>query len=136
MRALRVTLTVAGTAACLAGRLVAQSGPSASIDTTPSRLVPARVATLDSKLSVPTGFTVTRFASVPNARAMVVAPDGSVYVSTPGKNSIVRLQDTDRDGTADSTNVVLTGLDRPHGMAFHKGKLYVANTGGVVRYAM
>lgn len=136
MRALLLSLSVLGLSAVHPGVLTAQSGPSASIDTTPSRLVPARASTLDGKLSVPTGFTVTRFASVPNARAMIVAPDGSVYVSTPGKNAIVRLVDDNRDGTADSTAVVLSGLDRPHGMAFHRGKFYVANTGGVVRYAL
>ena len=136
MRALMLSLSVLGLSAIHAGSLGAQSGPSASIDTTPSRLVPPRAATLDGKLSVPTGFTVSRFASVPNARAMIVGPDGSVYVSTPGRNAIVRLVDANRDGSADSTSVVLSGLDRPHGMAFHKGKFYVANTGGVVRYAL
>lgn len=114
----------------------AQGGPSAQIDTTPGRLIPSRVAALDGRLSVPAGFAVTRFATVPNARAMVLGPDGSVYVSTPGRNAITRLVDSDRDGVADSNTVVLTGLDRPHGMAFHGGKFYVANTGGVVRYAL
>jgi glucose/arabinose dehydrogenase len=117
--------------------LHAQSGPSAQIDTTPARLIPARVAAFDGKLSVPQGFTVTRFAQVPNARAMVNGPDGSVYVSSPGRNSITRLVDANRDGVVDSQSVVLSaGLDRPHGMAFHRGKFYVANTGGVVRYAI
>jgi glucose/arabinose dehydrogenase len=32
--------------------------------------------------------------------------------------------------------VVATGLIQPHGLAFHKGALYVANTDGVVRIAM
>jgi len=136
MRASLYSVAVAamlGSAAVDAG---AQSGPSASIDTTPSRLIPARVSAFEGKLSVPTGFTVTRYATVANARAMIVAADGSVYVSTPGRNSIVRLVDVNGDGVADSTNVVLSGLDRPHGMAFHKGKFHVANTGGVVRYAL
>ncbi len=136
MRALLLPLAVIATSACTALGADAQSGPSAQIDTTPSRLIPARSASFEGKLSVPAGFTVTKFATVPNARAMVVGPDGSVYVSTPGRNAITRLQDTNGDGVADSNTVVLTGLDRPHGMAFHKGKFYVANTGGVVRYAL
>ena len=134
MRVSLHSLAILATAAC--SMEVGAQGPSASIDTTPSRMVPARVAAFGGKLSVPTGFTVTRFATVPNARAMVVGPDGSVYVSTPARNAIMRLVDVNRDGTADSTTVVLSGLDRPHGMAFHKGKFYVANTGGVVRYAV
>ena len=136
MRALLLPLAVLVTTACTSLDAVAQSGPSAQIDTTPSRLIPVRAATLDGKLSVPTGFTVTKYASVANARAMIVAPDGSVYVSTPGRNAITRLVDQNNDGVVDSNTVVLTGLDRPHGMAFHKGKFYVANTGGVVRYAL
>jgi glucose/arabinose dehydrogenase len=136
MRSVWLAVAVLGTAACSATGATAQSGPSASIDTTPSRLIPARVAAMEGRLSVPTGFTVTRFASVPNARAMVMGPDGSVYVSAPGRNSIVRLVDSNRDGVADSQTVVLSGLDRPHGMAFHRGRFYVANTGGVVRFAV
>ena len=136
MRVTSCSLVAVTAAACLAVTGAAAQGPSASIDTTPSRLVPARAATLDGRLSVPAGFTVTKFATVPNARAMVVGPDGSVYVSTPARNAITRLMDVNRDGVADSNSVVLTGLDRPHGMAFHKGRFYVANTGGVVRYAL
>jgi glucose/arabinose dehydrogenase len=128
--------SLVGAALFTAAVLPAQSGPSASIDTTPSTLIPPRASTLDGKLRVPSGFVVTKFASVPNARAMLTAADGSVYVSTPGRNAIVRLVDSNRDGVADSVTTVLTGLDRPHGMAFHKRWFYVANTGGVVRFAL
>jgi glucose/arabinose dehydrogenase len=136
MRVLLLSMLTLGAAACGGSNLDAQPGPSASIDTTPSRLIPARVASLDGRLGVPTGFTVARFATVPSARAMVLGPDGSVYVSQTGRNTITRLVDVNSDGVADSTSVVLSGLDRPHGMAFHKGKFYVANTGGVVRFAL
>ena len=136
MRRVSLSVVVVGIITSSAGGLSAQSGPSASIDTTPSRLVPVRAMALDGKLSVPIGFAVTRFASVPNARAMVVGPDGSVYVSQPGRNAITRLVDTNGDGVADSNAIVLSGLDRPHGMAFHNGKFYVANTGGVVRFTL
>ena len=136
MRALWLSLPVVATIACSAVSAGAQSGPDASIDTTPSRLIPSRTATYDGKLTVPSGFVVARYASVQNARAIVVAPDGSVFVSTPGRNSITRLIDENNDGVADTALVVLTGLDRPHGMAFHNGKFYVANTGGVVRFAL
>jgi glucose/arabinose dehydrogenase len=141
MRVLYRSAAMLATAATLATTAGAQAepaaaGPVASIDTTPSRLIPVRAATFEGKLSVPTGFTVTKFASVPNARAMVVGPDGSIYVSTPNRGAIVRLTDTNSDGVADTAVTVLSGLDRPHGMAFHGGKFYVANTGGVVRFAL
>jgi glucose/arabinose dehydrogenase len=136
MRASLLFLAVVSSSACSPFSAAAQSGPSAQIDTTPSRLIPARAAAFEGRLSVPGGFTVTKFATVANARAMIVGPDGSVYVSTPGRNAITRLLDTNGDGVADSNTVLLTGLDRPHGMAFHKNKFYVANTGGVVRYSL
>jgi len=96
-----------------------------------------RVAALDGKLSVPAGFKVTYFAKdLPNVRFMAVGPGGVVYASQPDKGQVVRLPDSNHDGKADSTIVVATGLNRPHGLAFHKGALYVANTDGVVRLTL
>ncbi|MBC7844073.1 MAG: sorbosone dehydrogenase family protein [Gemmatimonadaceae bacterium] len=142
MRVLSHPMSLLCAAAVASSNVLAQAepsapaGPAAQIDTTPSRLIPARASTYDGKLTVPEGFKVTKYASVANARAMIVAPDGSVYVSTPGRNAIVRLLDLNTDGVADTAVVVLTGLDRPHGMAFHNGRFFVANTGGVVRFAL
>ncbi|MCU0626388.1 MAG: PQQ-dependent sugar dehydrogenase [Gemmatimonadaceae bacterium] len=120
----------------LATMAEAQRVPPAVIDTTPQRLVPARASTLGGQLSVPRGVTVTKWGEVRGARAMVVGPDGSVYVSAPRTGEIWRLRDANGDGTADSATVVLRGLNRPHGMAFHKGRFHVANTDGVVRFAL
>jgi glucose/arabinose dehydrogenase len=90
-------------------------------------------APVETRLTVPAGLEATVFATVPGARAMVVGPDGSVYVSQPVANTITRLADTNGDGVADVHTVAVRGLDRPHGMAFHKGWMYIANTNGVVR---
>ena len=76
---------------------------------------------------------MTVFGNVSGARAMAVGPDGSVYVSQPVSNQITRLVDANGDGVAESKSVAVTGLNKPHGMAFHDGWLYVANTDGVVR---
>lgn len=114
----------------------AQPVPPAHLDTTPSRAIPARATTLGGQLTVPRGVQVTKWGEVRGARAMVVGPDGSVYVSTPRSGEIHRLRDTNGDGVADGATVVLAGLNRPHGMAFHKGKFYVANTDAVQRFAL
>ena len=91
-------------------------------------------STYEGKLRVHNGLAVTEFAKVPGARAMAVAPDGSVYVSVPRRNEIVRLVDANRDGVAESQEVAVNiGLNRPNGMAFHAGWFYIANTDGVVR---
>ena len=81
-------------------------------------------------MKAPAGVTITEYAKVPGARAMLVGTDGSVYVSLPQRNEIVRLVDANRDGVAESQDVAVTGLNRPHGMALRDGWLYIANTGG------
>ena len=91
-------------------------------------------ATLDGRLRVPTGFNVAYFAeNVSGVRFMAVSPDGAVYASQPGRGRVVRLADANHDGKADGVVEVVSGLSQPHGLAFHKGLLYVANTDGVVR---
>jgi glucose/arabinose dehydrogenase len=121
-------------AACSASsRSSAAPADSASL---PHPTDTVRVAALDGRLMVPAGFKVAYFARVRGARWLVVGPDGSVYVSQSGQGQITRLVDANGDGVAESQRVVLTGLDRPHGMAFHKGYFYVANTGGVVRFRL
>lgn len=90
-------------------------------------------STFGGRLNAPAGVTITEFAKVPGARAMLVGTDGSVYVSLPQRGEVVRLVDANRDGVAESQEVAVTGLNRPHGMALREGWLYIANTGGVVR---
>lgn len=90
-------------------------------------------STFGGRLNAPAGVTITEYAKVPGARALLVGTDGSVYVSLPRRNEIVRLVDANRDGVAESQDVAVTGLNRPHGMALRDGFLYVANTDGVVR---
>lgn len=87
----------------------------------------------ESRLRVPAGLQATVFATVPGARFMVVGPDGAVYVSQLGPNQITRLADPNNTGVAESRTVAVAGLNRPQGMAFHNGWLYIANTDGVVR---
>lgn len=90
-------------------------------------------APVEPRVTVPAGFAATIFGNVSGGRFMALAPDGAVYVSQPGSGQVVRLADSDGDGAADSRIVAVSGLDRPHGLAFRNGWLYIANTGGVVR---
>ncbi len=114
---------------------VKDAGAHASTDV--ARDTTGTVATLDGKLRVPAGFKVSYYAkNVDGVRFMTVGPDGAVYASQPGKGRIIRLPDANHDGVADSVSVVVTGLKQPHGLAFHKGALYVANTDGVVRVTL
>ena len=96
-----------------------------------------RVAALDGRLRVPSGFKVAYFAErLADVRFMALSPDGVVYASQPTLGRIVRLPDANHDGVADSVVVAASGLNQPHGLAFHKGVLWVANTDGVVRVTL
>jgi glucose/arabinose dehydrogenase len=87
-----------------------------------------------AQLTAPAGFTVTVFASdVTNGRLMAVSPDGVLFVARQSKGDVVALPDRDKDGKADSVDVVLADLTRPHSVAFNGGYLYVATNPAVLR---
>ena len=86
-------------------------------------------------LSVPPGFEVDVFAEgLTNPRKLAQAPNGDAFVSDSRSGEVVVLRDTDGDGTADLRRTFATGLDRPYGLAFHGGYLYVGNNDAVVRF--
>lgn len=99
-----------------------------------SKQVPQPV---DAKLSVPKGFKINVFAEgnfrVP--RWMALAPNGDVFLSDSGANSLIVLRDKNKDGVAEERFVFSDALAQPFGIAFHKGWVYVANTDSVVRFA-
>ena len=88
------------------------------------------------KLKVPPGFAIDVFADkVGSVRFMAIDPAGTLLVSEPSAGRVLALPDKDADGKADSVQTVVTGLDQPHGLAFHEGGLYVAETSRVQRFA-
>lgn len=87
-----------------------------------------------AELKVPAGFKVTVFASeVTNGRLMAVSPDGVIYVPRQSKGDVVALPDRNKDGRADSMEIVASGLNRPHSVAFNKGYLYIATNPAILR---
>jgi glucose/arabinose dehydrogenase len=98
----------------------------------PATWAPAQEGTIQ----LPPGFQMGTFASGLGApRFMAVSPSGDLFVSVPSRGQVVALPDRDGDGKADRVVVYADGLDRPHGLAFFRGFLYVAETGAVVRFA-
>jgi glucose/arabinose dehydrogenase len=55
------------------------------------------------------GFTVTSFADLRAPRMMVYAPNGDLFVSSPGANNITILRDANNDGVVDSQSVYAQG---------------------------
>lgn len=94
----------------------------------------AQAPAVPAELTVPAGFKVSVFASdVTGGRLMAVSPDGVVHVARQGKGDVVALPDRNKDGKADSVDVVVSGLTRPHSLAFQKGYLYIATNPAVMR---
>jgi glucose/arabinose dehydrogenase len=86
-------------------------------------------------ITLPPGFRLDVFASgVGGARFMTLDPRGTILLSLPRQGRVVALPDRDGDGQADAVITVADGLDRPHGLAFREGRLYVAETGRVLRF--
>jgi glucose/arabinose dehydrogenase len=87
-----------------------------------------------SQIHVPDGLAIGIFAQLPKVRALRVTPAGDIVASVPREGRIVLLErDADGDGRSDGTRTLLEGLNRPHGMDFHDGWLYVGETDAIGR---
>jgi glucose/arabinose dehydrogenase len=87
-----------------------------------------------ARLIVPKGFAIRIFAQdLGNPRFMAFGPDGALYLSITSAGKIVRLADNDHNGLADSNQVVASGLNQPHGLAWLGDWLYVAENDRVER---
>jgi glucose/arabinose dehydrogenase len=85
-------------------------------------------------LRAPEGFVVEMFADgLGSPGPMAVGPDGALYVAAVEMGRIVRLEDGDRDGRADTVATVVDGLDRPQGLAWQGRGLWIAEETRITR---
>jgi glucose/arabinose dehydrogenase len=78
---------------------------------------------------VPKGFSISVYASgLSDPRWMALAPNGDVFLAEPDAGKITLL----RGG---KPLTFATGFDRPHGLAFHDGALYVGDMNAVWKLA-
>jgi glucose/arabinose dehydrogenase len=87
------------------------------------------------QMQLPTGFHLSVWAKVPDARSLTLGSAGTVFVGTRRDGRVFALRDNDGDGKADRRWTLLRGLDMPNGVAFHGGALYVAESGAIWRLA-
>lgn len=84
-------------------------------------------------LKVPAGFKVSIYAdNVPGARSMALGEHGTLFVGTQAAGKVYALR-----SLADGRREVVTvaqGLNRPNGVAFRDGALYVAEIQRILRY--
>ena len=86
------------------------------------------------QLRVPDGFRVNVFArGLKNARIMVVAPSGAIYLSRRDQGDVLMLRDRDGDGRADMRRVVASGIEYAHGLALRGNQLFIAADRKVLR---
>ena len=84
-------------------------------------------------VTLPSGFAISVFASgLANPRFLTLDPSGTLLVSIPSQGRVAALIEKNGAGKAEVITVA-GGLDRPHGLAWKDGNLYVAETGRVVR---
>jgi glucose/arabinose dehydrogenase len=84
-----------------------------------------------NNLHAPDGFHVSEFAKVDAPRMLVFSPGGTLVVSDAASGEVIALPDPTHSGKAARSVKVLDGLNEPHGIAFHEGKLYVAENNQV-----
>jgi glucose/arabinose dehydrogenase len=91
------------------------------------------VSLLGHEVTLPAGFTISIYAEgLGSPRFMAYDENGVLFV-TDSDGRVLRVPDTDGDGAADDIVVVARDLAAPHGITFHDGVLYVAETHRVVR---
>lgn len=95
----------------------------------------AALAQMEPRFKLPAGFAIEVFAAdVGSPRLMALDPAGTLLVSEPARGRVLALPDKNADGKADGVQVVVEGLEQPHGLAFKDGALYVAETARVQRF--
>src|SRR5215470_16127176 len=76
------------------------------------------------QLKLPKGFKIEVFMSgVPNARSLRLGDKGTVFVSNRILDKVYAVTES---GGKRELKVLAAGLDRPNGLAFHNGTLYIA----------
>jgi len=86
-------------------------------------------------VKVPEGFTVTVFAqNVTNVRSMTLSPKGTLFAGSRDEGKLYAMKDENKDGKADQVIVLAEKLDKPTGITFHNGDLYVSEISRILIY--
>ncbi len=90
---------------------------------------------LDISINTAEGFEVGYFVEqVGPVRDLAFSPGGVLLASIPNEGKIVMFPDRNKDGIADEVAPVVAGLQKPHGIEFYDGYLYVVEETKVSRY--
>jgi glucose/arabinose dehydrogenase len=77
-----------------------------------------------AQLKLPKGFKIEVFASgIPDARSLRIGDKGTVFVSNRNRDKVYAIVE---QGGKRAVKTIASGLDRPNGLAFKDGTLYIA----------
>lgn len=95
----------------------------------------AEASVLAQRLQMPPGFSLSVFADkLPGARMLLITAKGDVLVSLPKDGKVMLLEQSDQlKGVAGVRRELVNSLNLPHGLAFYKDWLYIAETNAVGR---
>jgi len=106
-------------------------------DIRPASLPPIKPTTgqIAAYLRPPDGYKIGYFAQkLGNPRDLAFSPKVVLVVSSTSEGKVIALVDQNHDGVADENKVILSNLNRPHGLAFYQDKLYLAEEAKISRY--
>ncbi|MET0357101.1 MAG: sorbosone dehydrogenase family protein [Cellvibrio sp.] len=97
------------------------------------RVAGASAALPIEDIKLPPGFEISIFAEdVVNARSLTLGDSQTLFVGTRNEGKVYAIK---HDGTkAQKVYTLATGLNRPNGVAFRKGSLFVAEVNRILRY--
>ncbi|GAB2478126.1 gluconolaconase [Jatrophihabitans fulvus] len=84
------------------------------------------------RVVIPKGWKMSVFARVADPRLMLWTPDHRLLISRPEHGDVVKL--VPRGVKAPLTRILIKGLRQPHGLAYRKGTLYVAESNQINAY--
>lgn len=111
--------------------------PSADQESLSAGKVYGQEITVNGKnyqLTLPEGFSISVFTQgLGKPRFMAIDSSGVLHVSIPSQGKVVALPDSNSDSVADRQITVASNLQYPHGLAFHKGYLYIALENAILK---
>lgn len=83
-------------------------------------------ATLNSKIQLPAGYSISVFAENLGDPRMLLWVNTNLLVSTPSDRTVKLLRPNAQGTHIESVDTLFSSLNLPHGLEYHDGKLYIA----------
>ena len=90
---------------------------------------------LQARLSLPDGYRISLYqGDLPMVRMLALSAAGDLLASRPRVGEVLLLKrDADSDGKPDAVITLLSGLEKPHGLALAGDWLYIAESNAIGR---